>query len=195
MFIKPTGKVQATWTEKHIAFIYKLYQPTIHWALENKRIVISFAAVLVLATVLIFSRMGAEFVPVLDEGDFVIQPVLKTGTSLSKTIEILTQIEKIVKTLPEVKQVVSRIGAAEVPTDPMSMEESDVIVTLIPKKEWVTVSTKDGLAEKIKERIPAELPDVELEFTQPIEMRFNELVTGVRADLAIKIFGDDLELL
>src|SRR5690554_6523796 len=141
LFIKPTGKVQATWSEKLIAFIYKLYQPTIHWALENKRIVISFAAVLVLATVLIFSRMGAEFVPVLDEGDFVIQPVLKTGTSLSKTIEILTQIEKIVKTFPEVKQVVSRIGAAEVPTDPMSMEESDVIVTLIPKKEWVTVST------------------------------------------------------
>lgn len=195
LFIKPTGKTQATWSEKLLAFIYKLYQPTINWALENKRAVILFAGVLVMATILIFSRMGAEFVPVLDEGDFVIQPVLETGTSLSKTIETMTQIEKIVKTFPEVKQVVSRIGAAEVPTDPMSMEETDVIVTLIPKKEWKTVATKDALADQIKERIQAELPDVELEFTQPIEMRFNELITGVRADLAIKIFGDDLQLL
>ncbi|MFA5476356.1 MAG: CusA/CzcA family heavy metal efflux RND transporter [Bacteroidales bacterium] len=195
LFIKPTRKTQATWSEKLIAFIYKLYQPTINWALENKRTVILFAGVLVVATILIFSRMGAEFVPVLDEGDFVIQPVLETGTSLSKTIEIMTQIEKIVKTFPEVRQVVSRIGAAEVPTDPMSMEETDVIVTLIPKKQWKTVATKDALADEIKERIHRELPDVELEFTQPIEMRFNELITGVRADLAIKIFGDDLQLL
>jgi cobalt-zinc-cadmium resistance protein CzcA len=102
--------------------------------------------------------------------------------------------EEILKTFPEVKQVVSRIGAAEVPTDPMSMEESDVIIKLRPKKEWVTADTKDGLADKFKEALSA-IPGIEVEFTQPIEMRFNELITGVRADLAIKIFGEDLDLL
>ena len=135
--------------------------------------------------------MGGEFVPTLDEGDFVIQPVLKTGTSLSKTIETTTKIEQIlIDKFPEVDQIVSRIGAAEVPTDPMSMEESDVIITLKPKKEWVSAKSKDELADKFKEAL-AVIPGMEVEFTQPIEMRFNELITGVRADIAIKIFGED----
>jgi cobalt-zinc-cadmium resistance protein CzcA len=139
--------------------------------------------------------MGSEFVPTLDEGDFVIQPVLKTGTSLSQTVEITTRIERILlDTFPEVKQVVTRIGAAEVPTDPMSMEESDVIIILKPKKEWVSGKTKDELAAKFKEAL-AIIPGMEVEFTQPIEMRFNELITGVRADIAIKIFGEDLDIL
>src|SRR5690606_18663399 len=133
---------------------------------------------------LLFSRMGGEFVPTLDEGDFVIQPVLQTGLSLSETIETTTRIEKILGQFPEVEQAVSRSGAAEVPTDPMSMEESDVIIKLRPKKEWVTADTKDGLADKFKEALAA-IPGIEVEFTQPIEMRFNELITGVRADLAI----------
>tara|TARA_R110001592_G_scaffold32168_3_gene112790 strand:+ start:14 stop:2653 length:2640 start_codon:yes stop_codon:yes gene_type:complete len=139
--------------------------------------------------------MGGEFVPTLDEGDFVIQPVLKTGTSLGKTIEITTKIEQILlDNFPEVDQVVSRIGAAEVPTDPMSMEESDVIIKLKPKGEWVSAKSKDELADKFKEAL-AIIPGMEVEFTQPIEMRFNELITGVRADVAIKIFGDDLSVL
>lgn len=139
--------------------------------------------------------MGAEFVPTLDEGDFVIQPVLKTGTSLGETIDIMTRIEKIVKSFPETRQVVSRIGAAEVPTDPMSMEETDVIITLTRKGDWTTAETKDELADRFKERIQEKIPGIEIEFTQPIEMRFNELITGVRADLAIKVFGDDMEIL
>ncbi|MGB2760794.1 MAG: efflux RND transporter permease subunit, partial [Maribacter stanieri] len=139
--------------------------------------------------------MGSEFVPTLDEGDFVIQPVLKTGTSLSKTVEITTEIEKILlKKFPEVQQVVTRIGAAEVPTDPMSMEESDVIIKLAPKGEWTSADSKDELADKFKEAL-AVIPGMEVEFTQPIEMRFNELITGVRADIAIKIFGPDLDVL
>src|SRR5690606_28161451 len=131
----------------------------------------------------------------LDEGDFVIQPVLKTGTSLKNTIATTTQIEKIlIENFPEVDQAVSRIGAAEVPTDPMSMEESDIIITLKPKSEWVSAKSKNELAEKFKEAL-AIIPGMEVEFTQPIEMRFNELITGVRADIAIKIFGEDLEVL
>jgi len=140
--------------------------------------------------------MGAEIIPTLDEGDFVIQPVLKTGTSLSKTIATTTKIEKIIlNNFPEVEQVVSRIGAAEVPTDPMSMEESDIIVKLKPKEEWVSASSKDELADKIKAAITAEIPNMEVEFTQPIEMRFNELVSGTRSDVAIKVFGEDLNIL
>src|SRR5690606_35774913 len=142
----------------------------------------------------IFSQMGGEFVPTLDEGDFVIQPVLKTGTTLTNTIETTTQMEKILLQFPEVKQVVTRIGAAEIPTDPMSMEESDVIITLNPKSEWTTAASKDELANHFKEALSV-LPGFEYEFTQPIEMRFNELITGVRADLAIKVFGEDLEIL
>lgn len=115
--------------------------------------------------------------------------------SLEKTIEMTTHMEKILRRFPEVNQVVSRIGAAEVPTDPMSMEESDVIITLKPKKQWTTVETKDELAEAFKSAIAEEIPGIEIEFTQPIEMRFNELITGVRADLAIKVFGDDLDVL
>src|SRR5690625_6302256 len=139
--------------------------------------------------------MGSDFIPTLDEGDFVIQPVLKTGTSLSNTIEITTQIEQILlDNCPEVEQVVTRIGAAEVPTDPMSMEETDVIISLKPIKEWVSAKTKNELAEKFEEALSV-IPGMEIEFSQPIEMRFNELITGVRADIAIKVFGDDLEIL
>ena len=140
--------------------------------------------------------MGGEFIPTLDEGDFVIQPVLKTGTSLSKTIAITTKIEKIIlKNFPEVTQVVSRIGAAEVPTDPMSMEESDVIVKLKPKSDWTSAKSKDELADKIKSAIEKEIPNMEIEFTQPIEMRFNELISGTRSDVAVKVFGEDLDVL
>jgi len=99
------------------------------------------------------------------------------------------------KHFPEVKQVVSRIGAAEVPTDPMSMEESDIIVKLKPKSEWVSASSKDELADKIKIAIEHEIPNMDIEFTQPIEMRFNELISGTRSDVAIKVFGEDLNIL
>lgn len=195
LFLKPTIQSSKNISVRLMNFLNKGYSPIINWALLNKRIVISLSLVLLVSSFWLFSKMGGEFVPTLDEGDFVIQPVLKTGTSLSKTIEITTEIEQILlDNFPEVVQVVSRIGAAEVPTDPMSMEESDVIIKLKPKKEWVSASTKDELADKFKEALSV-IPGMEVEFTQPIEMRFNELITGVRADVAIKIFGEDLTVL
>ncbi|MBK9109680.1 MAG: CusA/CzcA family heavy metal efflux RND transporter [Saprospiraceae bacterium] len=194
LFMKPSDPDQNTISSRLITYFENSYKPTITWALENKKIVLGMAGVLLLSVAFIFTRMGGEFVPTLDEGDFVIQPVLKTGTSLSKTTEVTTRIETILKRFPEVEQVVSRIGAAEVPTDPMSMEESDVIIKLRPKAEWVSAKSKDELADKFKSAL-AEIPGVDFEFTQPIEMRFNELITGVRADLAIKIFGEDLDIL
>lgn len=195
IFLKPTVQSSKNISVRLMKFLNKAYSPVIHWALLNKRIVITLSVLLLASSIFLFSKMGGEFVPTLDEGDFVIQPVLKTGTSLSKTIEITTKIEKILlSNFPEVDQVVSRIGAAEVPTDPMSMEESDVIIKLKPKKEWTSASSKDELADKFKEAL-SEIPGMEVEFTQPIEMRFNELITGVRADVAVKIFGEDLTIL
>ncbi|ULC59977.1 CusA/CzcA family heavy metal efflux RND transporter [Flaviramulus sp. BrNp1-15] len=195
MFLKPDKQSNKNVSVRLMNFLKKMYEPTIHWALHYKKTVISLSIILLAVSLWVFSRMGGEFVPTLDEGDFVIQPVLKTGTSLSKTIEITTKIEQILlDNFPEVDQVVSRIGAAEVPTDPMSMEESDVIIKLKPKKEWTSAKSKDELADKFKEALTV-IPGMEVEFTQPIEMRFNELITGVRADVAIKIFGEDLSVL
>ncbi|HLW32071.1 MAG TPA: CusA/CzcA family heavy metal efflux RND transporter, partial [Aequorivita sp.] len=195
LFLKPEEASKRNISVRIMTFLNRFYEPSIRWALGAKKLVLSIAVFILAVTVYIFTTMGGEFVPTLDEGDFVIQPVLKTGTSLSNTIDITTQIEKIlIDNFPEVDQVVSRIGAAEVPTDPMSMEESDVIITLKPIKEWTSASTKNELAEKFKEAL-AIIPGMEVEFTQPIEMRFNELITGVRADIAIKIFGEDLDIL
>jgi len=194
LVIKPTKLSKNNISVRLMQFLTNLYEPIIRWALKTKKVVIGGAMIILAISFYIFSTMGAEFVPTLDEGDFVIQPVLKTGTSLAKTVEITTKIEQILKTFPEVKQVVSRIGAAEVPTDPMSMEESDVMITLIPKGEWTSAKTKDELANKFKKALEI-IPNMEVEFTQPIEMRFNELISGVRSDIAIKIYGEDLDVL
>ena len=196
LFLKAKEENPNSISNRLIAKLNSWYIPIISWALTNTKKVLYGAIGLLLVAVVIFSTMGGEFIPTLDEGDFVIQPVLKTGTTLTKTIETTTKIENIIlKKFPEVDQVVSRIGAAEVPTDPMSMEESDVIVKLKPKSEWVSAKTKDELADKIKVAIEKQIPNMEIEFTQPIEMRFNELISGTRSDVAIKIFGEDLTIL
>ena len=195
IFLKPkTGKKKDNISERLMHLLQKSYLPVLEFSMTYKRLVLGTTLVVFIFSLIIFGRMGGEFIPTLDEGDFVIQPVLPTGTSLGTTIDITTKIEKILLEFPEVEQVVSRIGAAEVPTDPMSMEESDIIVTLKPIREWTSAKSKDELAEKFKEAL-AVLPGYEPEFTQPIEMRFNELITGVRADVAIKIYGENLSVL
>ena len=196
LFLKPKQENPNSFSNRLITKLNSWYRPIISWALNNTKKVLYGALSLLVFSVLLFTTMGGEFIPTLDEGDFVIQPVLKTGTSLTKTIETTTKIEKIIlKKFPEVQQVVSRIGAAEVPTDPMSMEESDIIVKLKPKSEWVSATSKDGLADKIKEAVENQIPNMEIEFTQPIEMRFNELISGTRSDVAVKVFGEDLDVL
>jgi cobalt-zinc-cadmium resistance protein CzcA len=195
IFIKPSTSSPRNISVRLMAFLDRSYDPIIRWALKSKKLVLAISVLLLGGSIYLFTTMGGEFVPTLDEGDFVIQPVLKTGTSLSETIEITTKIEQVLlDNFPEVKQVVTRIGAAEVPTDPMSMEESDVMIILKSKKDWVSAESKDELADKFKEAL-AVIPGMGVEFTQPIEMRFNELITGVRADIAIKVFGEDLEIL
>ena len=195
LFIKPSNLEKSTVSSRLIDFLKRFYRPTIVWAMDKKALVLSLSAALLIGSALLFNSMGGEFVPTLDEGDFVIQPVLKTGTSLGETVKITSQIEEVLMAFPEVEQIASRIGAAEVPTDPMSMEESDVIIKLNPRSEWTSAESKDELANVFKEALLAKIPGVEYEFTQPIEMRFNELITGTRSDLAIKIFGEDLDIL
>ncbi len=195
LFLKPRSeKKKENISERLMRLLQKSYLPVLEFSMKFKRLVLGTTLVVFIFSLFIFGRMGGEFIPTLDEGDFVIQPVLPTGTSLGTTIDITTKIEKILLEFPEVEQVVSRIGAAEVPTDPMSMEESDIIVTLKPIREWTSAKSKDELAEKFKEALEV-LPGFEPEFTQPIEMRFNELITGVRADVAIKIYGENLSVL
>ncbi len=196
LIIKPVAENANSLSSRFIQKLKNIYLPILDWSLQNTKKVLYGAVGLFLMSIAVFSSMGGEFIPTLDEGDFVIQPFLKTGTTLSNTIQTTTKIEQIIlKNFPEVDQVVSRIGAAEVPTDPMSMEESDIIVKLKPKSEWVSASSKDELADKIKTAISKQIPNMDMEFTQPIEMRFNELISGTRSDLAIKVVGDDLDIL
>lgn len=192
LFLRPSSTKRKNISDWFMDLAHRSYTPVIHWACSHKRTVLGAALVSLLLTLFLFTRIGGEFVPTLDEGDFVIQPVLKTGTSLTKTIETTTRMEQILmKEFPEVDKIVSRIGAAEVPTDPMSMEEIDMIIKLKPRKSWTSARSKEELADRFKEALSV-IPGIEYEFTQPIEMRFNELITGVRSDIAIKIFGDDL---
>ncbi|MEA3451193.1 MAG: CusA/CzcA family heavy metal efflux RND transporter, partial [Bacteroidota bacterium] len=193
LFLRPEKTHKKNISDRIMNLANRSYLPVINWSFAHKRIVLGAAVISLVLVGFIFTRLGGEFVPTLDEGDFVIQPVLKTGTSLSKTIEMTTKMENIlIDKFPEIEQIVCRIGAAEVPTDPMSMEEIDMIIKLKPKKYWVHAKDKEELAEKFKEELSV-IPGVEFEFTQPIEMRFNELITGVRSDIAIKIFGEDLD--
>ncbi len=196
LFLKPAKRNTINKISRWIMDkVYASYSPVINLAYDYKGVVFAMAFASLIFTGYLFTKMGGEFVPTLDEGDFVIQPVFKTGTSLSKTIELTTRIENIlIDKFPEVDQIVSRIGAAEVPTDPMSMEEVDVIIKLRPRDEWVSAESKEELANKFKEALMV-IPGIDYEFTQPIEMRFNELITGVRADIAVKIFGENLEYL
>jgi len=181
--------------DRFVNWVEDKYQPLLVRALRKGKWVIGIAVVLFGITVFMFSRMGGEFIPQLDEGDIAFHAILKPGSSLTETIETTTKIEQIVKAkFPEVEKIVSRIGVAEIPTDPMPMDLADVFVILKPKSEWTTATTKDELIEKMKEAVEI-VPGVNYEFTQPIEMRFNELLEGVREDIAIKLYGEDIEIL
>lgn len=196
LFLNESATSESKVTRHIMNFFHRLYDPAIRFALRRKGIVLGSALLLFGASLIIFLRMGGEFIPQLDEGDFAIHPLVKPGTSLSQTIETNTRLEQIlVEEFPdEVEQVVTRIGTGEVPNDPMSMEMSDIIVVLHEKKHWTRADTKEELAEQMQTAMSA-IPGVSFAFSQPIEMRFNELMTGVRSDVAIKIYGDDLDLL
>ncbi|HRW43667.1 MAG TPA: CusA/CzcA family heavy metal efflux RND transporter [Flavobacteriaceae bacterium] len=195
LVLRPPKNNKLSYGDKFVHWVEDKYKPLLQRALLKGKWIVGIAVALFAVTVFMFTRMGGEFIPQLDEGDIAFHAILKPGSSLSETVETTTKIEQIVKAkFPEVEKIVSRIGVAEIPTDPMPMDLADVFVILKPKSEWTTVETKDELIEAIKEAVEI-IPGVNYEFTQPIEMRFNELLEGVREDIAIKLYGEDIDIL
>src|SRR5574344_1255281 len=174
--------------------INRAFNPIIHFALRHKLGVTLTAIALFVGSLIVFSRFGGEFVPQLEEGDLAAGVVTLQGGSLSNTIEQVKKANKILKQFPEVKHVVCKVGAGEIPTDPTPLETGDYIITLKDKSEWTTAKTREGLIEKMEEALQP-IAGVQFEFQQPIQMRQNELISGSKQDIAIKIFGDDLNTL
>ncbi len=195
LFLRPAKSEKQSYGDRFVHWIERKYEPLLTRSLAKSKVIIGIAVALFAIAIFAFTRMGGEFIPQLDEGDIAFHAIMKPGSSLTETIETTTKIERIIKAeFPEAKSVLSRIGVADVPTDPMPMDIADVFVILKPNDEWTSAGSKDELVKKIKEAISI-LPGVNFEFTQPIEMRFNELLTGVREDVAIKLFGEDLDVL
>ncbi|PSL43365.1 cobalt-zinc-cadmium resistance protein CzcA [Chitinophaga niastensis] len=186
---------RVTISDRIMRFFHRIYDPVIRGALRAKALVAGAAVLLFLVSLFLFSKMGGEFIPTLEEGDFAVETRLLTGSSLSETIDKVSLASGILlKQFPEVKEVIGKIGAAEIPTDPMPMEACDLTILLKPKKEWTSAKNREELANKMQEALEA-IPGVSFGFSQPIQLRFNELISGVRQDVGIKIFGEDLSTL
>jgi cobalt-zinc-cadmium resistance protein CzcA len=181
--------------DRIIAFFNRLYNPVIRLALRQKLAVILTTVSFFVGSVALFATMGGEFIPSLDEGDFAVEVRLGTGSSLAETVEASLKAGKILKEkFPEVTETIGKIGSAEIPTDPMPLEACDLMILLKPKDQWVTADNREELAEKMAEELE-NMAGIEFGFQQPIQLRFNELMTGVRQDVAIKIYGEDLDIL
>lgn len=184
-----------TFSDRVIEKLQAWYRPVLDWVLARNKDVITGAVALFCVSVVGFKYLGGEFIPSLEEGDFAVEMSMAQGTSLSQMVESCTKAEKLLKKeYPEIKQVVSRIGSAEIPTDPMPVERADIMIALKPKAEWTSAKTTPELMEKMEETLSA-IPGLEAEISQPIQMRNNELQTGIKQDVAVKIFGDDLDVL
>ncbi len=171
--------------------VRRVYRPQLHWALDHGWIVIGTAVALLVVAAVIAPTLGTEFLPTMDEGSVVVQPFQIPSVSLPQALDTVQRIERTIMELPEVAHVVSRTGRSEISADPMGVGESDIYVVLRPRSEWVTADTKDGLVAVLREKL-ATIPGVEFGFTQPIQMRVDELLSGVKSQIAVKVFGDDL---
>lgn len=195
LFLSKNSVHKVNISDRIMAFLNRCYRPVLIWCLNARRPLVLFMIALFGLSIWLFTTLGGEFIPSLDEGDFAAEMSMAQGTSLSQMVETTTLAEKILKEkFPEVKQAVTRIGSAEIPTDPMPVERADLLIALKPKKEWTSAKTKDELMEKMEEAL-SDIPGLEAEMTQPIQMRNNELITGIKQDVAIKIYGPDLDVL
>lgn len=174
----------------------RVYAPVLDWVMENKPVVFAFALATVALTGLMAARMGSEFVPSLNEGDFAIQALRIPGTSLTQSLAMQQEIERTLKKrFPEIERVFARSGTAEIASDPMPPNISDGYIMLKPQDQWPQPrKTRDELLAAIQQAV-ARLPGNNYEFSQPIQLRFNELISGVRSDVAVKVFGDDMDVL
>lgn len=195
LFLKKSITNKKTLSDRIMDRLHRWYEPMLHFALRRKALVVVTAVVLLGLSLFTFSRLGGEFIPTLEEGDFALHQILPPGSSLQQSVEVSEKIQRILlDSFPEVETAVSKIGTAEIATDPMPIEVGDIMVRMKPKDEWVSATSREEMFEKM-ERALSQIPGVEYEFTQPIQMRFNELIAGVREDIAIKIFGENPELL
>jgi cobalt-zinc-cadmium resistance protein CzcA len=195
LFLSRKADPKENWSDKIMARLSRIYRPALEFSLANPRKIIVGALLVLLPSLWLFTRLGAVFIPSLEEGDLAMQMTVPPGSSLSFSIANSTKAEKILlERFPEVKGVVSKIGTAEIPTDPMAVEDADIMILLKPKEEWTTAQNREALADSMKAALN-DLPGVSFEFTQPIQLRFNELLTGVKSDIAVKIYGEDLATL
>lgn len=192
LFLPKKMSAKKNLSDKLMDFLYRLYKPLLEKVLRFKYAVLAVVVGIFSLSIVTFSRMGSEFIPTLGEGDFAFHCILPQGTSLSQSLETSMQASRIIKEFDEVKMVVGKTGSAEVPTDPMPPEATDMIIILKPQSEWKTQRSYDELGDEMMERLEV-IPGVFFEKNQPIQMRFNELMTGIRQDVAVKIFGEDLD--
>jgi cobalt-zinc-cadmium resistance protein CzcA len=182
-------------SDRIIGFIQRIYQRALIAVLKVKVITVTIVFILFGITMWAFSRMGGEFIPTLEEGDLTVEISMMQGTSLSEVVKTFGKAEKLLKDkFPEIKQAVTRIGSSEIPTDPMPMEKGDMMLAMKPKGEWKSARSKEEMIAKMEEALSI-IPGINVEISQPMQMRFNELMTGIRQDVAIKIYGDDLDIL
>jgi cobalt-zinc-cadmium resistance protein CzcA len=179
-----------------VSWLKRLYSPPLEWALSHPKLVLGAAGALLVGAGLLATRLGSEFVPRLSEGTIVINTVRLAEVSLTESVRAGTRIEKVLreKFPHEVERVWTRTGTPEVATDPMGLEVSDVFVSLKPRDDWRRATTQAELVEEMREELE-DLPGMRMNFLQPIEMRVNEMIAGVRSDVGIKLFGDDLDIL
>ncbi len=195
LFLKKTISDKETMADKIIGFFQRIYTPVLKGAMRFKAVFVWGTVVLFAFSIWVFSRMGGEFIPTLEEGDLAMQQISPPGTSLSQSVKVAQLIHhKIMEEIPEVTDIVTNIGSAEIPTDPMPVEIGDGTLIMKPKSEWKTAKTRQGMFRKIEE-VLEDIPGVGFEFSQPIQLRFNELMTGSKADIAVKIYGEDLDVL
>ncbi|MEO6632712.1 MAG: CusA/CzcA family heavy metal efflux RND transporter, partial [Mucilaginibacter sp.] len=182
-------------SDRIIEFLQRIYQRALIVVLKAKIITVTIVFILFGVSIWAFSNMGGEFIPTLEEGDLTVEISMMQGTSLTEVVKTFGKAEKILKDrFPEIKQAVTRIGSSEIPTDPMPMEKGDMMLAMKPKGEWKTAKTREEMTGKMEEALSI-IPGINVEISQPMQMRFNELMTGIRQDVAIKIYGDDLDIL
>ncbi|MCZ2394423.1 MAG: CusA/CzcA family heavy metal efflux RND transporter [Chitinophagales bacterium] len=185
---------QPTWSDRMMSSLYKVYFPLLKGAIRMKYMIISMTLAIFCLTLFLFKNMGGEFIPQLQEGDFAFHCFLPQGSSLSQSVETSMKASRILREFDEVKMVVGKTGSAEVPTDPMPPEATDLMVVLKPQSEWTSGLSYNELGDAMMEKLEV-IPGVFFEKNQPIQMRFNELMTGVRQDVAVKIFGENMDTL
>jgi heavy metal efflux system protein len=196
LFLSKTPVHKQNISDRIMARLHRLYEPSIAWALQKRKLVVIVSAVALMIAFYIFTLLGGEFLPELDEGDFAVETRLLTGSSLTSTIDATLKGEKVLlEKFPEVEKAIAKIGSAEIPTDPMPIEGADIMVVMKPKSEWVSAETKDGMIAKMQSALNENVPGVWFGFQHPIQMRFNELMTGARQDVVVKIYGEDLNTL